>query len=246
MDLVGDAVEVRGNTIGSNAGITGLCGITAGLQSGATNLVIDRNLINTFNGMISILGGTNVVIINNEMEMSAGFANTLGVLISMNGNTSTLVGGVIRNNSIVNNSAVANYTLIDINHSTGLLIDGNFLSAVADYNFINASVNTLNLNIGSNVWIAAGIISANAKVANAGLSTNVNMAMGFNNNIRAPLYSDSAVNIANKNSVANTVDKVLGRMVWDTSNLRIMVANGSVNTSIWVSAADPLVTVTPA
>lgn len=48
--------------------------------------------------------------------------------------------------------------------------------------------------------------------------------------------SETAANIALKNASINTVGKYAGRCVFDTTNNRLMVASGSVNTSLWYRA----------
>ncbi len=55
----------------------------------------------------------------------------------------------------------------------------------------------------------------------------------------------AAASIADKTNAINTVNKYLGKKVYDTSNNRIMYAVGSVNTDAWFRA-DGLTSVVPA
>ena len=45
--------------------------------------------------------------------------------------------------------------------------------------------------------------------------------------------SYTAANIADKTSIANTVDKYEGLYVWDTTNNRLMRSSGSADVSLW-------------
>lgn len=56
--------------------------------------------------------------------------------------------------------------------------------------------------------------------------------------------ADTAANIASKTTAINTVGKYQGRSVFDTTNTRLMVANGPNNTDLWYRA-DGGLSVTP-
>jgi len=60
----------------------------------------------------------------------------------------------------------------------------------------------------------------------------------------AQLPTATAASIAASANAINTVNKVLGRMVWDTTNNRLMVASGSTAVSAWY-VADGSASVTP-
>jgi hypothetical protein len=57
--------------------------------------------------------------------------------------------------------------------------------------------------------------------------------------------ADTAANIAAKASATNTVGKYAGRSIYDTTNHRLMVADGSADVSLWYRA-DGGLSVTPA
>jgi hypothetical protein len=57
--------------------------------------------------------------------------------------------------------------------------------------------------------------------------------------------ADTAANIASKTAAINTTGKYQGRCVFDTTNTRLMVANGPAATDLWYRA-DGAVSVTPA
>lgn len=57
--------------------------------------------------------------------------------------------------------------------------------------------------------------------------------------------SAAAADLANKASSINTLEKYAGKLVWDTTNSRMMRASGSIDVSTWV-VVDGSVTVTPA
>jgi hypothetical protein len=54
-----------------------------------------------------------------------------------------------------------------------------------------------------------------------------------------------AADIANKSSTVNTVGKYAGLFIWDSTNNRLMRANGSTDISVWW-VVDGLTFVTPA
>jgi hypothetical protein len=54
----------------------------------------------------------------------------------------------------------------------------------------------------------------------------------------------SAANIANKASTVNTVNKYTGLFIWDSTNNRLMRANGATDVSVWW-VVDGLTFVTP-
>lgn len=60
----------------------------------------------------------------------------------------------------------------------------------------------------------------------------------------AALESVSAASIAAIGNAINTANKFAGRMVWDTTNTRIMVASGSAAADPW-KVADNSASVTP-
>jgi hypothetical protein len=55
----------------------------------------------------------------------------------------------------------------------------------------------------------------------------------------------SAANIADKTSAVNTTDKYEGLFVWDSTNHRLMRAEGSADVSVWW-VVDGSTSVTPA
>ena len=55
----------------------------------------------------------------------------------------------------------------------------------------------------------------------------------------------SSADVADKTSPINTKNKYAGRMCYDTSNTRLMIAQGSTDVSTW-KVADNGATVTPA
>lgn len=57
--------------------------------------------------------------------------------------------------------------------------------------------------------------------------------------------ADTAANIASKTAAINTTGKYQGRCVYDTTNNRLMVANGPGSTDLWFRA-DGGISVTPA
>lgn len=57
--------------------------------------------------------------------------------------------------------------------------------------------------------------------------------------------SYTAAQIADKTSTVNTVNKYDGLFIWDTTNHRLMRANGSVDVSVWW-VVDGSTSVTPA
>jgi len=59
------------------------------------------------------------------------------------------------------------------------------------------------------------------------------------------IASDTAANIASKTATVNTVGKYAGRQVWDTTNNRMMRANGKLATDVWW-VLDGSASVTPA
>ena len=59
------------------------------------------------------------------------------------------------------------------------------------------------------------------------------------------IASYTAVNIADKNSSVNTVDKYEGLYVWDSTNNRLMRSNGAADVSVWW-VVDGSTSVTPA
>ena len=56
--------------------------------------------------------------------------------------------------------------------------------------------------------------------------------------------SDTATNIASITSTINTVDKYAGLYIWDSTNNRLMRANGSLAASPWY-VVDGSTSVTP-
>jgi hypothetical protein len=59
------------------------------------------------------------------------------------------------------------------------------------------------------------------------------------------IASYSAADIANKASAVNTVGKYAGLFIWDSTNNRLMRANGSTDVSVWW-VVDGSTSVTPA
>jgi hypothetical protein len=59
------------------------------------------------------------------------------------------------------------------------------------------------------------------------------------------IASYSATNIADKTATVNTTDKYAGLFIWDSTNNRLMRANGSADVSVWW-VVDGSVSVTPA
>ena len=57
--------------------------------------------------------------------------------------------------------------------------------------------------------------------------------------------ADTAANIASAAAAINTTGKYQGRTVYDTTNHRLMVADGALSTSLWY-VADGSASVTPA
>ena len=57
--------------------------------------------------------------------------------------------------------------------------------------------------------------------------------------------SYTAANIADKTSTVNTIDKYEGLYIWDTTNNRLMRANGATDVSPWY-VVDGSTSVTPA
>lgn len=55
---------------------------------------------------------------------------------------------------------------------------------------------------------------------------------------------DTTTNIADASADINTIDKYTGKLVWDTTNNRLMRASGSSNTSAWY-VVDGSTSVTP-
>lgn len=62
---------------------------------------------------------------------------------------------------------------------------------------------------------------------------------------QAALTGFTAAQIADKDAIVNTTDKQIGRQVYDTTNDRVMVADGSDPTDDW-TVADGSASVTPA
>ena len=62
--------------------------------------------------------------------------------------------------------------------------------------------------------------------------------------LQAPT-STSAL-LGGKNNAVNTVGKVLGTTVYNTTTKGFYVAQGSTNTSTWVASSDGTTTITPA
>lgn len=61
---------------------------------------------------------------------------------------------------------------------------------------------------------------------------------------QAALSGFTATQIADASNVVNTTDKQQGRQVYDTTNNRVMVADGSATTDAWY-VADGSASVTP-
>lgn len=59
------------------------------------------------------------------------------------------------------------------------------------------------------------------------------------------IASYSAINIADKTSTVNTVNKYAGLFIWDTTNNRLMRSNGSTDISVWW-VVDGSISITPA
>ena len=62
---------------------------------------------------------------------------------------------------------------------------------------------------------------------------------------RLNFVTDTATNIADVAAAINTTNKATGKMVWDTTNNRLLRASGSAAASDW-HVVDGSVTVTPA
>lgn len=61
----------------------------------------------------------------------------------------------------------------------------------------------------------------------------------------ACFQTNTAANIADVANVINTTEKNTGKMIWDTTNNRLMVASGALAASPWY-VADGSASVTPA
>lgn len=138
----GDSNTIEDNVIGANAGATGAVGINFYNVSGATNTRILNNDMVNFNGMILCNGATKPIIDGNEFEQSTGSSNSLGALISLNGAYGAIDTPTITNNSISQNSAVANYTPLIIGNSNGARVSGNRISTLSAYAHISISANS--------------------------------------------------------------------------------------------------------
>lgn len=138
----GDSNTIRNNVIGANAGVTGAVGINFYNVSGATNTRILNNDMVNFNGMILCNGATKLIIDGNEFEQPDGFANSLGAMISLNGANGAVDTPTITNNSIAQNSAIANYIPLVVGNSNGAKISGNRISTLSAYNQIQINNNS--------------------------------------------------------------------------------------------------------
>lgn len=138
----GDSNTIRNNVIGANAGTTGAVGINFYNVSGATNTRILNNDMVNFNGMILCNGSTKMIIDGNEFEQPAGFANSLGAMISLNGSMGLVDTPTITNNSIAQNSAVAPYVPLVVGNSNGAKISGNRISTLSAYSQIQINSNS--------------------------------------------------------------------------------------------------------
>ena len=67
-----------------------------------------------------------------------------------------------------------------------------------------------------------------------GTQTNSVLALDGSGDHRFRVFAATA--IADKTNAVNTTNKAQGKAVWDSTNHRLMIANGSTATSLWYSA----------
>lgn len=166
---MGDSITIEKNTIGANADVTGAIGINWFNASGATNTrILNNNFVN-FNGMILCNGGTKPIIDGNECEQN-DVANTLGALISLAGGNGVVDTPTVTNNSIAQNSTVANYIPINIGNCNGALVSNNRTSTPTSYSHYNltSDCSYALIEADNQAWIA-GTVQNGVLVTDAGV-----------------------------------------------------------------------------
>jgi len=175
--FLGDKVEISGNTFGQNCTNDTRCvAIEMSQVSGAASALIVKNVISNLNGMIILHNATKPIIRDNELEQSAGIANSYGTLIDLLGDVDAVVNPTVTGNSISQNSLIANYKPINVDNVSYATIEDNriALGAVAPYDYITitggAAETKFGINRCSYNTSVAEIVDTSCAVASLGPS----------------------------------------------------------------------------
>lgn len=93
---------------------------------------------------------------------------------------------------------------------------------------INAATSNFNL-----VFDPSGINVTISRQSSAAFTFNGTAWVQLRYSASSIQQADTATNIASAAATVNTADKYIGKLVWDTTNNRLMRANGSGTTDVW-------------
>lgn len=207
--------------------------------SGSGGLVLTDECIQFDVDNVNILDGGNVGVRGN-------FTGIFG--------TPRLKIGSIRNSFIAGNTGPG----INLGNCQSVLVENCRLGYSTIYDGVSESTQTVGVNVtsdgngvvcvnnyvstsgGANAYVQAGTGTRGCQIYNPSGTITVSGNWG-----RDGMEVDNATNIADKTSVINTVGKYTYKRVYDTSNARIMVSQGTADVSAW-KVADASATVTPA
>lgn len=205
---------------GSNGAVIDIDGSSGTIQG---KNIIRGNHIGIFGtatvtSALRIHGTDDCVVATNDLESSISVAS--GIVV-----TSSASGVVLDSNTI------SGFTASVSDSGTGTLRQSTVPITTSDngvprFDSTAGALQTSNISIDDNGAVLQGA------------ATIVDAAAG----VRLPSYT--AANIASAAHAVNTANKAAGKMIWDTTNNRVMVANGSNATSPWY-VADASASVTP-
>lgn len=233
----------QGNTIRDGVGIGILCDASGALIPIAN--IIDANTVYTVSNPSNTAVSSGIRLGNDQATKNCATVvsnNTVRACGLYNYYVENHNGVVFQNNvgieSVESNFVIASVVGGTIKNNTALNTDTNGGSGQAAYYLLNGCTNVIGEgNRASTVTGFAAASGANAVLTDGSGSGNRLLLAGV-------MYAETAANIASLTSTVNTVGKQQGFTVYDTTNHRIMVADGSAAASLWW-AADGSTSVTP-
>lgn len=229
---LGDSDTIEDNIIGANAGTTGAVGINFYNVSGATNTRILNNDMVNFNGMILVGGCTKCIIDGNEFEQSTGSSNALGAMISLSGANGVIDTPTITNNSISQNSAVANYTPLNVSNANGARISSNRFSTLSAYSdvIINSNSSYSVVSADNQSWVN-GVAQSSVAVQDSGTKS---MLLGQPWTAFSPTVTASSGTFGSVSAFGRyklTGNKTM-HVEYDITITTVGTASGTVNVSL--------------
>ena len=157
LTYIGDNVSIIHNTFGQNinGGVT-VYGTYVSTVSGVAGFKFLNNVMSNPSGMINVASGTKPVVCNNEFEQG-NVTNASGSLVNFTGDISAIVNATFCNNSIAQNSTVANYIPLHIQSSSGLTTFGNWINVPSAYSHIQIDGGASKTAIGDYICSTGGV-----------------------------------------------------------------------------------------